>query len=631
MTTKQSQIPIAGDKELIRLAASPAGELFRVLKRAPAMVPLVVVFAVIAPLYATANRTLDAAGTTWGFRSLAVLTAETAADALFPAVDGPAESLAFQPPLGPWVTAAVTRAAGNSRPHALTIGSWLSTAAAILMMWVLLRRSASSREAFWFVFLAAFHGPLLQIAQDPAPVGLSLALGLVCFWGFQTHLQTANRPWSLRLATGGVALGLCLLSGGPAGIFVVLVLSIALAATHYGGDALEDADAKPESSLIGPKRARPATSFLILCVIAAIVGGWWTAAMFWCDGAPFLWNWLVGVAASDVQSASDGPERGATAFPFHAIREFARLFGPLCGLAAFGFWRSRRTLDAEEESRRRTKLRITTTGASCALAAWLGVLLLNEIVYDALDPASFGFLKSLSEGALVLAGLVCAAHAMREIATRRVRVVGVVAIACGTFAFLATAAILKEPALYQRGDGTRVAAVLSLGFAALVGFGWLLRRHCRYHDGRQRMVIAVVVTVLVGANAFNGVRAIRLKTPDDRALERIRMQFARLGGVERITIVEDVAAPVEFRYTLQSLWPRARLVAVENWERAAAESLGGSKQLEDRSLILDWTERETRPAGLEFPGGRMREVSVPVIYHRRPVRAYLLRPVEDGS
>src|SRR5690606_2713288 len=136
-----------------------------------------------------------------------------------------------------------------------------------------------------------------------------------------------------KLLAGGVALGLCLLSGGPLAAAVFLVLLVHILAHPIPATASQPG---PLRRAVVPAKAPALRSLFALGLTGFAVGGWWVMMMSSRYGLEFWSGWLTGL-----------PHRAGdfgNGFPIEAVTSAARrsplLFGGLFGLFLFGAWRA---------------------------------------------------------------------------------------------------------------------------------------------------------------------------------------------------------------------------------------------------------------------------------------------------
>ncbi len=355
------------DRQLIELSLSPKKSLFPVLSRAEAMSPLIVLLALIPPLYVLVNRTLTPLDALWGLKAVAISTSSSIGTWIDPASvpEGANEiPLKYQPPLSTWLIAFVMSLTGTERPLALVLSSFLATAGLIVFLFGLADRLRGPQFAWWTTCLVALSGPLLQGTQTPAPVSLTLALAVAACWGFVAHCQDFKRLFSAPLAWAGISWGLCLLAGGPVALVIVAVLLCYVLP--------QSQEAKPLRKVNGSKskrgwKGRPALQSLgVMLGVGLFVGGWWVLFMFFRHGLEFLKSWFVGGNA--LPDVADLP----MAFGQQILRDVSQMGGALTGLTVLGLGIGIVMLKRPDAKSQRDSLAFLLAWTFCAAFFWLG-------------------------------------------------------------------------------------------------------------------------------------------------------------------------------------------------------------------------------------------------------------------
>ncbi len=460
------------DRQLLELSVSPKKSLFPLLNRAEAMSPLIALLALLPPLYVLMNRTLTPLDALWGLKAVAMTTADSATGWLDPStITGAVEvPLKWQPPLSSWLRAGVMSLTGTDHPLALVLTSYLATAVLIGLMFGFCDRLRGPQFAWWATLLTAFGGPILQGAQTPAPVSLTLAFAVAACWGFAVHCQESKRPSSWPLGGAGVAWGLCLLAGGPVAVVLVAILLLyVLVQRPELKPSLKVESAAARKSW----KSRPALGSLgILCLIGFVVGGWWEVWMFARHGWPFLSSWFVGSASLPVPAAPDA------GWGWEILWDLSQMTGAICGLmflgAGAGIWLLRQPA---AKSQRRSLVLMLGWGA-CAGIVWLS-LRVGPHRSDAFTVVWRGF--------CLVPATMLAALAIEQIGIRRLGYASVLT-ALGITVFVLIAAPVEvgfgmagmkvagalvlggsaAPRVFAAGDPSRLVAVVD---AVVPGFG----------------------------------------------------------------------------------------------------------------------------------------------------------------
>ncbi len=218
---------VVDDARLLQLAAHRPKDVFPILERAASLSPLVLVLTFVPGIVALQSATLSEPDAQWRLKGLELATAPSIFDAVDPAASSSVAALKFQPPLGSWFLAATERwLPFDSR--AVPLFEYFSAACLIPACYFCMSRLAGRRVGFITAALAAFHGTFLTQYRHAGPSALAVSAALFAFWGFFGHVWQATEIVSVDLLVGGLALGVCLLAGGPLALVVIFVLLLAL-------------------------------------------------------------------------------------------------------------------------------------------------------------------------------------------------------------------------------------------------------------------------------------------------------------------------------------------------------------------------------------------------------------------
>ena len=604
---------IADDTQLVRMAAPRARPLFPIVDRSEAMTPLVVLLAILPGLYALEHQALSDADSLWGIKSLEILSAPDIGSVVDPGGIHPDVPLKWQPPLASWLTTLAMSMVETWRPAGLVLVSYLSTVGLIGMLFMLCRRLVGSRLAFWTVLLAACHGPLLHQVQTPAPHSLAMLLVLVVFWGYLGHVLDASGIVSFKLLAGGVAWGLCLLTGGPLALALVVPLLV-----YVLGMRREDARGRldaPDSS----KRVwsgTPALGSLLLLVLTGFaVGGWWILMMGSRHGSEFWSGWFCGPIYDADEQSSTVMWREANVVAAVAAYRFVAILGMLSGPWLFGLWHACREVFTSTEATRRCWFGFLIAWTVFGLAVWVSWMR---------DSVGIASRAELWQGFVLLPCIAIAAHGIDEISRRRVHVLLVAVFVCVPLVTIRWADLALRNGTAERSSSWWWAAGLTAGVLILAG--WWLREYCRDRDHRQRWVLNLLVVTLLITNAAVGFRSVWLSNEHDRGMSAFREQLASIDGVERCTLLTMRKAPTRLRFLLWSLWPEDLPDEQESWEQALLRMTSASSDgREDRVLVVvDWGARDSRPTDIRARGLDVEQVTRAEFFEGQPLRAYVL-------
>jgi len=599
----------------VELASDRPEELFPALHRAGAFKPLLLVLCILPGLYALRHGALDYLDSLWGLRSVAVLTAADLDEIVDPPAKGPEALLRWQPLLGNWLMAVCLRLFGSTGTLGILAIPFLSTAMLLGMCYALFNRVSGARLAFWMLLLVAFHESLLPLVSDTSPYALAIGLALAAFWAFLGHLARGEESVSVDLLLGGLALGLCMLAGGPLALVVVLILLL-----HVLGLRGERSAAKrgrtpqPHRVWIGWPALK---SLSILAFTGFAVGGWWVLMMRYSYGAEFWSGWLTGRVHGEISAQQYPPAPATGSHTALVVRESVSLLGMLIGAVLLGVGCAIRELVTTEDERSRRRFQFLLAWWGCALVMFLASLRVSPADETVTGPLWRTFLLIPSAG--------CAALAFDEIARRRVRVewVGAVTLAMMFLAYVqskdSTAGGLI-PGFWGGALWLAAAAVLIAGLHAL----------CRRNETRQRMVLVTLVIAQVVANVVAGVWSVRLSGEDDRVLAAFRAGLSAEEGNPAWVLVTDDEPPLRLQFLLRSRWPSSEFRLIRSRDEVLALASPGTTAAPAQAtpLVVEWCQKESRLEST--PGGQInvRTVGNPQFYRNRILRAYRIERTE---
>jgi hypothetical protein len=596
------------DRQLIELSVSPKRSLFPLLNRAEAMTPLIVLLALVPPLYVLVNRTLTPLDAIWGLKAVRVATSDSAASWLDPSMPGGTESevpLKWQPPLSSWLVAWTMRSTGTERPLALVLVSLLATAALIMFTFVLTDRLRGPQFAWWTTCLVALHGPILQSAQTPAPVALTLAFAVAACWGFTAHVQDSKRLFSLPLLGAGLAWGLCLLAGGAVALVVLAILLIYVLAIARSSKSLKKANgSKPQKRWKG----RPALQSLgILTLIGLALGGWWGIWLTFRHGWPFVRAWFSGSVSLGNPNVTDLGTVEQLLF------DASQMGGALVGFTLLGLGSGFQMLRDPKVAKDRPGLVLVLSWMGLAGLVWLGLRVASH---------QTGGFAVVWRGFFLVPQTMLAALAIEQIGTRRIGYFGVLlglAITAGLLTLvpvemgfgLGDGAETLWPSILPTMKGVptpsaswAIRLLWGSVFLATIGAAasWLVWRMLRNNDFRQRLFLGTSLAVLVMLHGLLGFWGVRQASVDDRALSNLRKEMVQERNVSRYTIISPNHSPLTLRFTFASLWPEVPWSELNSWYDAElTEDVAEGREIEGSHLVIDWNDRDTRAPTLRVP------------------------------
>lgn len=612
-----AQLQIVDDSELLQMAAPRASELFPVFERADALSPLLLLLAILPGLYAIQYRTLDENAALWGLRSIEMRD-PTDVD-VYSGAKRPsdAEMLKWQPPLAPWLTSQVLGLIGTQRWIGLFVVSYLSTAALVFCSFRLARRLVGSRYAFWMALLLSFHPLILRQIQNPAPQSLAILAAVITFWAYIAHRQDEGTLVSFKLLASGIALGICLLSGGPLCLVVIATLLVHILALR--GEIVAPGR-KPLAERRRVWTGWPALQSLMVCIATGFaVGGWWVMMMSWQYGWEFWSGWLTG--------ASPVPDENIVLLPAKQILgRFVFINGGVMGLTVLGLWCGCRELLKPTSEVRRRRIQFLAAWAGAALLVWLNM---------AHDTSVASYVLELWEGFLLLPCIGFAALGIDEISRRTVPLAGAVAASCASFAaallgpsLMADQSISSE-SFFRSPLGHSILLVVLL-IVSLVLATRLLRTLGTRVETRRHLLLTMLLVAQLGVNAGIGIATSRRRTHEDEALVACRKELGTVGPAERCTVVRETTISPTLWFLVRSVWPEATLAAVDSWDQALSTMLAGKYPANETSLVIDWTSRDTRPANIQIEGLQVDAVSRVQVFRGRQLRAYRVRASQDA-
>ena len=607
------RLTIVDDSRLIELAAPRADELFPVLRRASSAAPLLAVLAFLPALVALDRSRLTEADAKWGLRSFELLSRDTSGtwsgeDILRPSDDPLIADLRWQPPLGTWLTAAVMQIIGPRRDFSLYFVSFAATVGLIGAIYGLCRTLAGARLAFWVVLFCAGSAAILSVVQEAAPHALALLCAVGTFWGYLAHMKAPDGMVSLQLLGGGISLGLCVLSGGPLAMVVVAVLLLFVLGVR--GETLAGKQGKKA------QKARVWTgwpalrSLLILCLTGFAVGGWWVLMMASNFGGEF-WNGWIGVL-TQLGGQEAWSKRVVAAFP--AAERFINATGVLCGLSLAGLFHACFLIYTSNDEQERLAAHFLIAWSACGIVVWLS-LLRNEAVP--------GHVVALWERFLAIPLIVAGAATVDRIDRRTVGfwiAAGLIAVSLGAvFVGLLTASREATRDTANEIIGWSIAFWAILGIAAW----WAFRYHRTRHVVHQ-ILLAGLVTSIVGINGCLGLASLASERPDNQSLDTLSQALALHKNSPRCTLIAADEPPLRLRYVLETTLPRARLVHVRHWDAALSQALSETRGGADTTIVVDWSARDTRPATIPIPGVGVAPIASVQSFEGRQLRTYLM-------
>jgi 4-amino-4-deoxy-L-arabinose transferase-like glycosyltransferase len=607
-------LAIADDAQLVKLAAHRARDLFPILKRARALTPLLLLFAVLPGLPGLTRFNFTENDALWGLKSL---NAFTSSEMKFIDPGRPESAGIFktQAPLGSWLSVSVISLVGTSSPYALTFVSFLSAAGLIIMSFILMQTLYGPRAGFLTALILAFHGSLLELSGTPAPHALSLLLAVVSFWGIVEHLKKTASLVSFPLLIAGIALGLCFLSGGPWAFAVILVLLAYVLAFQKnvinGKTNQRIARRRAWSGWIALR------SLCIAMLTAFAIAGWWFLMMWSQDGLNIFSDWFTRTSYDNISANIQKKSIMPATFVGYAVQQIVSILELVVGLTLLGFWRACREIfkGTDEQKRHGCLFLVAWTGiAACLL---LGLLWESHGTADHL---------ALYKGFLLIPSVALAAFAISEIAGRRVDVRVVASLL-----FLTITAVAGKPLIVEIENGNIqpwVWLLLTILFASATLVVWQMGLICTENDARHRLVIGSVIIILIAFNAVLGLSSFRQEGPVNQKLTALRDEFSLNDYKDFNSTALIIQSETSFRLhlLLRSHFPDTEFQVVKHWDSLLTQATANRPEPALKRLIVNWNPQEKTTGSISIPGFETTEIILPHGTRTHLLRAYIVTP-----
>lgn len=608
-----AKLAAVNDLELLELYNANRSELFPALRQKGALTPLVILVAVLTPLFAQVNDGIDIADARWGLASLEFVSdsstdAESNGEGTLKRVD------VEKQPLAAVLTAWSLKIPWISLPVRLSLLSVLSAIGVVLVWHSLCQAMLGARFAFWSAVIVACHGPFLVQSQAAASTLLTLLLMLCALWGLFSHLRRADGIVSGHLLCGGITLGLCLLTNGMASVAVVVLgMLMAMKLRFCGDPQSSNGSSATRSHWYGNFMALKSVAAMALTAFA--VGGWWVMRAATQSGAGFWPIWL-GVRQSAESTFGSveffGTSDGILAASIRLVELMDVLFIP----AVFGLWCVLRELWTHPVRTRRLSLQF--------LCVWLLIAFVIWAIQLRLPTDNFNVAGQF----LMLPLVACAVFVIEQIAMRRCGLATAVWLTCASLIFPLGVKAVK-PALLGgyavNGWGSLFPIAVYLSLFALLGI-WLLI-DVRHHERRQRICLVGLLALLAVTVAAHGFRSVRPSGDEQRSREALAAFQKGLGVSEFVdaqVLIADTSAPPDVEFVIRATRPDLPLDREYDWNGGivrAAELVHDSKRA---VLIVDWRTLGTRAARPMEQKLKIESQFTPIMVHGRRLSAFLL-------
>jgi hypothetical protein len=409
---------------------------------------------------------------------------------------------------------------------------------------------------------------------------------------------------------GGISLGLCLLTGGPLAFVVVGVLLVVV---------LTSFEPAPEPRRTPSTRRGPwwsgwpaFRSLGVLVATAFAAGGWWELMMLFSYGRQFLEGWLWGIGSSPAGADRTTLHFFSEAFGLRFVQEFFSMARVLAGFTILGLWTVGRGLFSPDCKAKRTNFAFVAAWLLCGLGAFTAALLQA--------PAGLLYLN-MWRLFLMSSCIACSALALDEVAHRRIGLSTFVTVTLGSL-------LVGYFFLHQKGQtGAPSPWFLVGGLAFAFAAGQVLRRLCERSENRQWLVLAGLIFAYLAADASIGIWTIRSDDQsrvDWRALSTFHNSLPPHNDTGSCLLISESKVPNRLLLALKSVWPRAEITVVPDWDQALKIALD-ENQMPKTAIVVDWSEGTSRPAN---PTGAQWEtvtVGNPQYFEQRQLRAYVLK------
>jgi hypothetical protein len=599
-------VSIVDDARLQQLAARRPKDVFPILERAASLSPLVVVLTILPGIVSLESVVLGERDAQWRLKGLEVSTVSSLLDAVDPGASSTVSALRYQPPLGTWLAAASARWFPFG-PASLQIFEYLSAACLVPACYLLMSRLAGRRIGFIAAALAAFHGTFVEQYRHAGPYALAVSAALMACWGFIGHVRQAGEIVSIDLLIGGLALGVCLLAGGPLAlvvVFILLLVSLVRVAPYFEGRT----NLAPRSRRLW-STWHTVRSLGVMVATAFAAGGWWELMMLYSYGRNFGTAWLFAPPDAPRRILETVAPLASTQFAQLILEQLATAGGALGGLTVLGLWIIGRRLLATPNGESRAPLRFLAVWIACSFGVFAAGLI------DVGAPSLYSDMWRLFFAA---ACVCCSAVALDEVVRRRVSLLEFV---CLTFATLASGyAFLRAESLMP--SASLRAVFMALAAALLIGR--VAQEFCRGSDIREWLLIAGLLGAFVLSDAWIGLSTLRTPDPDFRALTDFgRSLRPDKVDAEACLLISEGRPPARLEFILKSVWPKAQILAVRDWDEALKVAVGEGNTPKT-AVVVDWTRGNSRPANPTGARWDAPPIGNPQFFQERPLRAYVL-------
>jgi hypothetical protein len=610
-------VSVVDDARLLELAAHRPKDVFPILERAASLTPLVLVLTVVPGIIAIESAALSERDAQWRLKGLELSTVASPFDAVDPAAASGVSALKYQPPLASWLLAAGDRWLPFDCSM-LPLFEYLAAACLVPACFLCMSRVAGRRVGLITAAVAAFHGTFLVQYRHAGPQALAVSAALFAFWGFFGHVWRATEIVSFDLLIGGLALGVCLLAGGPLALVVVAILFL-VSLTRLEPFESREGFGRTSSTAVSRGRGirsrwQAVRSLGVMTATAFAAGGWWELMMLYSYGREFAAAWLFGMPIS---ISGPAPAETASIAPALTPQLVSALFaagGGLAGLTVLGLWIAGRRMFASRkfslsEREPRTPFTFVTIwfAGSCVMFTASLIEKSGASLYTGLWRLFF------SAACVSLAALALDEVIRRKVSLFECVCLTLAALGCG-YAFLHGEKSVPGGSL--RGAFIALAAALVVARVA--------QEFCRRGELREWAVIAGLLGAFVLFDAGMGISALEAADTDYQALR----VFARSlvpdhVDAEVCLVISETPPPARLLFVVKSVWPNAQVVPVRDWDEALKIAAGDGKAPKT-AVVIDWSRGNSRPANPTGARWNAPPIGNPQFIEHRPLRAYVL-------
>lgn len=596
---------IVDDGQLMKLASHRPHPMLPVLNRTESIKPVILLLAALPGMIVLASQPSDRLISRWGLRAVDALTASDVVEAVAPGRVRSAAELRFQPPLATWLTVGAMKILGPAHPLSASIVSYFAAAGVLGMAYVLLSRLVGGRVGFWTVVLLASHPHGLELYRTPAAVPLTLALAMVAFWGVVRHRDEAESSASVSLLIAGLALGLCVLSGGLAALVVAFILGVTI--------ALQTKRGKPRKAGGNDHRKRKkrfsktVIPLLAVSLTAFAVAGWWLLMLGNHFGSEFWLEFFFD------ESAVSSDETAASIGPGEFMRSFVSLLGVFGVASLIGLGRAIGIRGGQNAGKASKRLTLVVVWAVVAA----GLYAANAAFAPAADWRS-----ALAGGFLLIPLMACAAKLVDDIFQRLVGLNFVALVTLASLLVLVALPLWVDSGRLARSGALRLGATAAM--AAVVA-GIVISRYASQSESRRRFAIGGFVGVLLVCNVATAMRApYDGNRTDERELKAFLASLPKKIDVDRCVLIAGAQPPVRLEFAVRSRWPEAEFSSVRAWN-AAFQERAPTVAADERTLVVEWMTAKEHPTKIDLPGYEVTLLAKPRYYQHRDLRAFYLR------